>query len=124
MKYSTCLSRVYNLVEEIKVVHWRKKKISARLYSTNYTSRSMEKEKIHTGLNNLKKLMEVRELKVGFDSGQAEPGLVQVRERVGGEQDEQIQMWGKAQHVEASVSMVCPEKEECNLTATGNHCIF
>ena len=67
MKYSTCLSRAYNPVEEIKVIHQRKK-ISAKLYSTNYKSRtSMEKEPIHVSLNNLEKLMEMRELKMGLD---------------------------------------------------------
>ena len=72
MKYSTCLSRAYNPVEEIKVVHQRKK-ISAKLYSTNYKSRtSMEKEPTHMSLNNSKKLMEMRELKVGLDRRQVE----------------------------------------------------
>lgn len=32
----------------------------------------MEKEPIHVSLNNLEKLMEMRELKVGLDKGQAE----------------------------------------------------
>lgn len=36
----------------------------------------MEKETIHMGWNNLKRFMEVRELRVGLDRGQVDSGQV------------------------------------------------
>lgn len=84
----------------------------------------MEKEPIHMSLNNSKKLMEMRELKVGLDRGQVEYSQVQVKERVRGEQAVETQIWGKTQDVEASISMVCSQKKERNLTGTENYSIL
>ena len=63
----------------------------------------MEKETIRVGLNNLKRLMQMRELKVGLDRGQVDSQKVQVRRGCGEEnrmdrykRGEKHSMWRQA----------------------------